>query len=136
MPGNYLLNRRTCLRGLGAALALPLFDCMGWADTGAKPAKPPVRLGFMYMPHGVIPGEFWPKSPETFLAAPPPALEPLKPVLDRCLMVKGISGVPIAPFNGAPHALELSTWLTAKLPNATHRNKIDIGISADQIAAN
>jgi hypothetical protein len=136
MPSKFLLNRRTCLRGLGASLALPLFDCMGWADAGPKPAKPPVRLGFMYMPHGVIAGEFWPKSPETFLTAPSPALEPLKPVLDRCLMVKGISGVPIAPFNGAPHALELSTWLTAKLPDAAQRNTINIGISADQIAAN
>src|SRR4051812_48226929 len=136
MPSNFLLNRRTCLRGLGASLALPLFDCMGWADAGTKPAKPPVRLGFMYMPHGVVMDQFWPKSPETFLTAPPSALEPLKPVLNQCLMVKGISGVPIAPFNGAPHALELSTWLTAKLPDADHRNRVDIGISADQIAAN
>jgi hypothetical protein len=51
-------------------------------------------------------------------------------------MMKGISGVPIAPFNGAPHALELSTWLTAMLPDANTRNQINIGISADQIAAN
>jgi len=124
------------MKGIGAALALPLFDCMGWAESGVKAFKPPVRLGFMYMPHGVIMDQFWPKSPESFLTAPPPALESLRPVLDRCLLVKGISGVPIAPFNGAPHALELSTWLTAKLPDASHRNRIDIGISADQIAAN
>ena len=117
-------------------MALPLFDCMGWAESGVKASKPPVRLGFMYMPHGVIMDQFWPKSPESFLKSPPPALESLRPVLDRCLLVKGISGVPIAPFNGAPHALELSTWLTAKLPDASHRNRIDIGISADQIAAN
>jgi hypothetical protein len=50
--------------------------------------------------------------------------------------MKGISGVPIAPFNGAPHALELSTWLTATLPAADKRNEINIAISADQIAAN
>jgi hypothetical protein len=50
--------------------------------------------------------------------------------------MKGISGVPIAPFNGAPHALELSTWLTATLPNPDKRNEINIAISADQIAAN
>lgn len=136
MPSKHLLDRRTCLKGLGATLALPLLDSMGWAEPAAKASKPPVRLGFMYMPHGVIMDQFWPKSPETFLTAPPPALESLRPVLGQCLMVKGISGVPIAPFNGAPHALELSTWLTAKLPDANHWNKIDIGISADQIAAN
>jgi hypothetical protein len=63
-------------------------------------------------------------------------LESLRPVLDECLLMKGISGVPIAPFNGAPHALELSTWLTATLPNPDKRNEINIAISADQIAAN
>jgi Protein of unknown function (DUF1552) len=135
MPNNFLLDRRTCLKGLGATLSLPLLESMGWAASGAKASKPPVRLGFMYMPHGVIMDQFWPKSPDSFLTSPPPALEALRPVLDQCLMVKGISGVPIAPFNGAPHALELSTWLTAKLPDANHRNRIDIGISADQIAA-
>jgi hypothetical protein len=109
-------------------------DSMVWADT--VKTKPPVRLGFMYMPHGVIMDQFWPADAESFLSTPPPALESLRPVLDQCLMVKGISGVPIAPFNGAPHALELSTWLTATLPAADKRNEINIAISADQIAAN
>lgn len=101
-----------------------------------KPYKPPVRLGFMYMPHGVILDQFWPADAESFLSAPPPALRSLEPVLDQCLLMKGISGVPIAPFNGAPHALELSTWLTATLPKPDKRNEIAISISADQIAAN
>lgn len=136
MASKFLLDRRTCLRGLGATLALPLLDSMGWAEPAAKANKPPVRLSFMYMPHGVIMDQFWPKSPENFLTAPPPALESLRPVLDRCLLFKGIAGVPNAPFQGAPHALELSTWLTARIPNPSRRNRIDIGISADQIAAN
>src|SRR5687768_17416774 len=124
MSSNYLLNRRTVLKGLGASLALPLLDVMGWADSGKqKKAKPPVRLGFMYMPHGVIMDQFWPASPEAFLESPPPALEALRPVLDQCLLMKGISGVPISPFNGAPHALELSTWHTARLPDAERRNR-------------
>lgn len=128
------IDRRACLKGLGVSLALPLMDSMGWADT--IKAKPPVRLGFMYMPHGVIMDQFWPANAESFLTSPPPALESLSPVLNQCLMMKGISGVPIAPFNGAPHALELSTWLTATLPAADKRNEINIAISADQIAAN
>ncbi len=137
MKNSCLIDRRTCLRGIGAALALPLLDTMGWAEGGAdRPFRPPVRLGFMYMPHGVIMDQFWPADPKSFLTSPPPALESLRPVLDQCLLVKGISGVPIAPFNGAPHALELSTWLTAALPDAKRRNEINISISADQIAAN
>lgn len=132
-----MLDRRNCLKGIGVTLALPLLDSIGWAESKkGSPAKPPVRLGFMYMPHGVIMRDFWPTSPEKFLTEPPKSIESLRPVLNQCLMVKGVSGVPIKPFNGAPHALELSTWLTATLPNADHRNKIDIAISADQIAAN
>jgi hypothetical protein len=131
------MDRRTCLKGLGVALALPLFESLGFADTSeGKKNKPPVRLGFMYMPHGVIMDQFWPADAESFLSSPPPALASLQPVLDQCLLMKGISGVPISPYNGAPHALELSTWLTATLPNPDKRAEIDIAISADQIAAN
>jgi hypothetical protein len=137
MTRSHLINRRTCLKGIGATLALPFLESMGWAEaTRAKPFKPPVRLGFMYMPHGVIMDQFWPANAESFLSSPPPALESLRPVLKQCLLMKGISGVPIAPFNGAPHALELSTWLTASLPDPNKRNQINIAISADQIAAN
>jgi hypothetical protein len=137
MSRSHLIDRRTCLRGLGASLGLPLFETMGWAESvKGKVYQPPVRMGFMYMPHGVIMEEFWPASPESFLKSPPPALQSLKGVLDQCLMMKGISGVPISPFNGAPHALELSTWLTATLPDAVKRDQVNIAISADQIAAN
>ena len=138
MGNNFRIDRRACLRGIGASLALPLLETMGWAESGKGKAafKPPVRLGFMYMPHGVIMDQFWPDDADNYLTEPPPALESLRPVLDQCLMMKGISGIPIAPFNGAPHALELSTWLTASLPDANKRNQINIAISADQIAAN
>src|SRR5665213_1031187 len=137
MRSNLRISRRTCLQGLGVALALPLMETMGWADQPKGAAyKPPVRLGFMYMPHGVIMERFWPTDPSTFLSSPPPILEALQPVLDQCLLMKGISGVPIAPLNGAPHALELSTWLTATLPDANQRDIVNIAISADQIAAN
>jgi hypothetical protein len=137
MIKSVLMDRRACLQGMGAALALPLLEVMGSADTiEGKAYKPPVRLGFMYMPHGVIMDQFWPADAESFLTSPPRALESLRPVLDQCLLMKGISGVPISPFNGAPHALELSTWLTATLPNADKRNEVNIAISADQIAAN
>ena len=48
------LPRRTFLRGMGAAIALPLLDAMvpsmtAWAKTAAKPVR---RLGFVYVPMG------------------------------------------------------------------------------------
>ena len=131
------INRRLCLKGAGAALALPLLDSMGWAETVQQDSsKPPVRLGFMYMPHGVIMDQFWPADADSFLTNPPPALESLGEVLDQCLLMKGIAGVANGPFKVAPHALELSTWLTAALPDADKRGEVQIAISADQIAAN
>ena len=128
-------DRRHWLKGAGVSLALPFLDSMSWAS-GGDSSKPPVRLGFMYMPHGVIMDDFWPSDPNRFLDSPPPAIESLGPILDQCLLMKGISGVPISPFNGAPHALELSTWLTATLPDSDTRSRVNIAISADQIMAN
>jgi hypothetical protein len=130
-----IVDRRTFLKGVGVSLALPFLDSFGWA-AGVNSTRPPVRLAFMYMPHGVIMDQFWPKSQDEFLNSPPPIIQSLKPIMDQCLMIKGISGVPTEPFGGAPHALELSTWLTARLPDADSRNRINISISADQIMAN
>src|SRR4051794_3427406 len=73
-----MIDRRTCLKGLGASLALPLLEVMGSTAQG-KTYKPPVRLGFMYMPHGVIMDQFWPADAASFLSSPPPALESLRP---------------------------------------------------------
>ena len=128
-----IVDRRSFLKGVGVSLALPFMDSLASAS---ESTKPPVRLAFMYMPHGVIMDQFWPKSHEAFLNSPPPIIQSLKPIMDQCLMMKGISGVPITPFNGAPHALELSTWLTGRLPEADSRDRINISISADQIMAN
>ena len=129
----FLLDRRAWLKGAGLSLALPFMDSLG-----ATPStnKPPVRMAFMYMPHGVIMDQFWPKNQESFLNSPPPIIKSLQPVMEQCLMMKGISGVPTGPFNGAPHALELSTWLTGRLPDPSSRGRINIAISADQIMAN
>ena len=114
----FLLDRRAWLKGAGLSLALPFMDSLASCILG----KTPVRLAFMYMPHGVIMDQFWPKNQESFLNSPPPILKSLQPVMEQCLMMKGISGVPTS-FNGAPHALELSTWLTARLPTPAHEGE-------------
>src|SRR5262245_60311542 len=50
MRSQFLVDRRTCLKGIGVSLALPLLESMGWAEpTNARPYRAPVRLGFMYM---------------------------------------------------------------------------------------
>ena len=58
------LPRRTVLRGLGAALALPWLDSMVPALTAlAKSAVPARRLGVFYVPNGMSMG-YW--SPKVF----------------------------------------------------------------------
>ena len=54
------------LKGAGVALAVQMMDSNAMG-AGSKPDKPPCRLGFIYMPHGVIMEQFWPESTETLL---------------------------------------------------------------------
>lgn len=136
MTKRWLISRRTCLKGLGVALGLPLLDSMGWAETPkGVSGKPPVRLAYMYHPCGVHEPDFWPADGATFPVTLSKNLEPLREVADQCLLLDGIRH----PENGKPyppHVEELACWLTAVQPNHEHLGTIDIGISADQIAAN
>ena len=58
------LPRRTFLRGAGAALALPLLDAMVPALTPIvrTAAATQRRLGFVYIPHGVIMDQWTPTT--------------------------------------------------------------------------
>jgi hypothetical protein len=58
------LPRRTMLQGLGATLALPLLESMVPARTllAQTAASPLPRLGFVYVPHGVILSQWTPAS--------------------------------------------------------------------------
>src|SRR5689334_13595692 len=51
------LSRRTVLRGLGAAVALPFLDAMYPAFAAPlvkKAVAPPLRMAFLYVPNGII----------------------------------------------------------------------------------
>ncbi len=135
MRKNWLISRRTCLKGVGISIALPLLETMGWADPPrGQSYKPPVRLGFMYMALGVYPREFWPDDAKTWPVTLPPSLEPLRPVIGQCLVLDGIENIDSGPLR-TTHELELSTWLTATRPDAARKEIIAISQSADQIAA-
>jgi len=58
------LHRRTFLRGAGTALALPFLDSMvpAFAQTSKSAANPLVRLGFLYVPNGIIEANWMPKT--------------------------------------------------------------------------
>jgi hypothetical protein len=50
---NWLINRRHVLRGAGAAIALPLLNCMRPLFATETPAAKPKRSVFIYIPNGV-----------------------------------------------------------------------------------
>ncbi|MHC5544834.1 DUF1552 domain-containing protein, partial [Singulisphaera rosea] len=57
------LTRRTLLRGMGAALALPWMESLATvAHAAGKTATPPVRMSFWYVPNGVHLPTWFPKA--------------------------------------------------------------------------
>ena len=78
------LPRRTFLRGLGAAVALPLVDAMvpAFTATAATAARGVRRLGFVYIPMGMNPA-LWVPTQEGRLGELSPSLAALTPSLDH-----------------------------------------------------
>ena len=126
------LDRRAVLRGAGAVIALPLLDAMipaatAWANTAAKPA---VRLGFVYFPHGAI-MEKWTPEKEGNDFELMPILEPLKPFKDQLTIISGLGNRP--GESQAVHAIVPATWLSCTHPK--QGQDPNMAITADQIAA-
>jgi hypothetical protein len=123
------LPRRTVLKGLGAALSLPLLDAMVPAFTRASAAAIPVRrLGFVYIPNGSNMKE-WPP------ATTGRAFEftrPLKPIEGFREYVQVLTGL-ANQVNGA-HAVAAASWLTGVAPLESLTN-LKAATTADQIAA-
>jgi len=116
---------------VGAAIALPWFEAMA-ADPKAA-GKPPVRMGFFFIPSGVNVPDWMPKPG----AGLPFILEPLKPVADSVLILTGLrQDKSRANGDGAgDHARETGTFLTGVQCRKTSGTDIQTGISVDQVAA-
>lgn len=127
------LPRRTFLRGMGVSLALPLLDAM--TPALAAPAKPIVRLGFVYVPNGII-ADKWRPATEGANFQFAPTMKPLEAYRDRLLAFSGLAQVNgRALGDGAgDHARAGATFLTGVHPKKSETN-IHAAISADQVAA-
>lgn len=127
------LARRTFLRGVGVSLALPLLDSMAPALTAeTKTAANAVRrLGFVYVPHGMIMNQFTPATEGSGFELTP-ILRPLAPFRDRVTVVSGLEHK-TADYGGV-HSLSPPTWLSGVRP-AGKEGDIRAGTTIDQIAA-
>ena len=126
------LSRRTVLRGVGAAVSLPLLDAMVPAATALAQtaAAPKPRLGFFYFPHGAIMEQWTPSKVGTDFEVSA-ILEPLTPFRDKLTIVSNIGNKPAE--SRAVHALVPATWLSCVHPQESLEP--DMAATADQVAA-
>ena len=134
------LPRRTVLRGFGAALALPLLDCMVPALTAqSRTAAAPIRrFGVFYVPNGMSMPYWYPKA-EGPLAGDiglPPTLQSLEAFKDRVLILGGLDDESANLVKGGgDHARSAGTFLTCVPYKITAGADVSAAVSMDQIAA-
>jgi hypothetical protein len=132
------LDRRTVLRGMGTALALPWLESMipalqAYEKTAGKPRN---RFAAIYVPNGMSMQQWTPAADGSAFNLTP-ILKPLEPFRNRLLVLSGLSSVP--PPNADPndvHPKASTRFLTDVAPKATRGvSDLHAGISMDQIAA-
>lgn len=132
------LPRRTFLRGMGATLALPLLDAMvpALSALGKSAATPPTRLGFVFVPNGLILREFLPKTEGKGFDLPR-ILAPLAPYQDQLTIVSGLANAAgdALDASSGPHSRGSGTWLNGMRPRRTEGADIQAGTTIDQYAA-
>lgn len=140
MANPLLIPRRTVLRGLGVAMALPLLEQMGWAETpkaatAGVGGKAPLRMVHITFPNGTI-KENWRFSVQA--GAPMPRiLEPLKPHMKDVLVLHGLNHQAASggPDGAGDHARGTACLLTGVRVKKGGVAGTYTGISIDQLAA-
>src|SRR5436190_22065615 len=131
------ISRRTVLKGVGTALALPWLEAMVPVVSAAAPAKaPPRRMIFVYVPNGINMREWTPDSTGRDFKLPP-LLETLKDFRGDFSVLTGLTLDKARPNGDGPgdHARAMAAFLTGRQPRKTPGANIKVGISVDQVAA-
>jgi hypothetical protein len=132
------LPRRTFLRGIGAALALPILDSMVPAMTAASATAAGIpRVGFFYVPNGMYLPNFHPAGEGGSGFQFTPVLKPLEPFREYVNVVSGLSNLGVISTNegGGVHTRAHAGWLNGVLPKRTEGADITAGKTIDQYAA-
>ncbi len=137
------ISRRTVLRGLGTAMALPLLDVMSPTIARAAHvgdqfgvATEKTRVAFLFVPNGVN-LEHWTPRKIGYDFDLPYILEPLAKVKNELLVLSGLTHDKGRSNGDGPgdHARSASVFLTGAQPRKTSGSQIRSGISVDQAAA-
>jgi hypothetical protein len=128
------ISRRTMLRGLGAALALP------WMEAMARPAHaaerldaPPLRTAFFFMPNGVNPKNWTPRG-EGEQYELTPMLKSLEKVKGDFVLLENLFHAKTSGRNG--HWPKVPAFLHGGFVVRTSGKDLDVGgVSMDQVLA-
>jgi hypothetical protein len=132
------LPRRTFLKGMGTAVALPFLDAMLPAFAGAQTTKAarPVRMAFVYVPNG-IDMRHWNPSYEGELGKLPQTLVPMEPFRKDITLLGNLThNTGRALLDGAgDHGRCCGSYLTGVQVKKTLVD-IKASVSCDQLVAN
>ena len=129
------LPRRTFLRGVGAAVALPLLDSMFPAFTPLvrAQARPRTRFGAIYIPNGAIMEQWIPE-----IVGPgfdiKPILQPIESYKDQLVLVTNLTRSHPGSQVG-DHAVSAAGFLTGVWPKRTEAEDVLANTSVDQVVA-
>ena len=132
-------SRRTFLRGLGAAIALPslpsALPLRGLAALGSQ-EEHPLRVAYMFVPNGMHMPDWTPGSDGSYFELPK-ILSSLEPLKNDLLVLSGLThDKGRANGDGAgDHARSAGVFLTGVQPLKSEGSEIRAGVSADQIIA-
>lgn len=138
------LNRRTILRGAGAAIGLPVLDAMipALGRAATIRAAAPCRMAFLYVPNGIIMNQWMPAADASASPVPLPAELPrvsaaLAPFRNDVMMIAGLTQNGGRALGDGPgdHGRAGASYLTCVHPKKTNGRDLHAGISVDQIAA-
>jgi hypothetical protein len=133
------LSRRTFLRGVGVTLSLPLLDAMLPAQTPLvkTAAKPQIRLGLCFIPHGAVINNWTPIGDGTDFDLSR-TLMPLAPYKDQLVVISNLAHKNAAPAgsgdNGGDHTRSPAVYLNGVHPKRTDGADIRAGTTIDQMA--
>jgi len=131
------ISRRTVLRGIGTAIALPWLEATSpQVAFGAEPPKPPVRMAFLSVPNGKHMPDWTPDKSGTDFELKS-TLQPIAKFKSQMLQLSGLAldGGKAHGDGPGDHARSCASFLTGAHPKKTDGADIYNGISVDQLAA-
>ena len=127
------LSRRTMLRGMGTAVALPFLESMVPAATALAQtaAAPTLRFGAVYFPNGATMAHWMPKAAGALEITP--ILTPLAKFQSQMNVIGNLSRA--GGVKATDHAVSSAGWLSGVVAKQTEAEDISLGITIDQVLA-